>query len=192
MILPFYSISYAFVNSRVSTCTCARRYLWAEFPELPNYNRCVELLPRCAFSGLVRNAQKRMPIRTIENEHSISNPAGARKCWTRREGGWSSTVWLGQDGRCPGCQQPITKSNFGMFAIGWRTDAANNRQMHHRNRHKAHQHTGKHSGGTGPPKGAFIEAWTGWGELSNLVLRGNGAAMLHFYPTVWQQINQLN
>jgi len=80
-------------------------------------------------------------------------------------------IWLGQDGRCPGCQQPITKSN------SWdarhpvkRTDAVNNLQMYYRNCHRVHQHTGKHSA-----ERCLCISWAGWGGTFKSASQGKMA-----------------
>ncbi|MDD5277936.1 MAG: group II intron reverse transcriptase/maturase [Methylovulum sp.] len=63
-------------------------------------------------------------------------------------------VWVRQDGRCPDCQQPITKSTawdvrHRVKKAEGGTDAASNLLMHHRNCRRRHQLIEKNSGEIG-------------------------------------------
>ena len=71
-------------------------------------------------------------------------------------------IWLRQDRRCSGCQQPITKNT--QWEIRWNvkraeggTNAASNLHMHHTNCRRPHQHAKNIHGGTGH-QNAFAEA----------------------------------
>jgi len=75
----------------------------------------------------------------------LNSPRGRRKLYR---------VWLRQDGRCPDCQQPITKSTawdvrHRVKKTEGGTDAASNLQMHHLNCRRTHQPIDKYSGETG-------------------------------------------